>query len=279
LRLEIDWRRAKAAHAAGDEEAVKRYVANLAQFLARQQRHDDPVACAGSRKSARTRRRRNCSRRCTSKSHNQLVATGEADPGAQNDLAWLCARCGERLDEAVKLAKAAVGSSPDTAAYLDTLAEAQYRAGNREESDQARIARRRAHAGQRLHEAAGRAVQGGQAVSLFRLTRWRCASPVNPARGRRSALLRAEQQLRWVSVADRLRPVPHAGGHARGELDPATGYLRNIKDVDDAVRRHVIPAIPGRRTRPIRAASAHALEQPVVAMGLLQSLMGQRASR
>ena len=25
-----------------------------------------------------------------------------------------------------------------------------------------------------------------------------------------------------------------------GELDPATGYLRNIKDIDDAVRRHDI---------------------------------------
>jgi 6-pyruvoyltetrahydropterin/6-carboxytetrahydropterin synthase len=58
-----------------------------------------------------------------------------------------------------------------------------------------------------------------------------------------------------------------------GELDPATGYLRNIKDIDDAIRRHLIPAVRadvlGQTTpRPLTP-----FEQPVVAMGLLQSLM------
>src|SRR5688572_7503407 len=60
-----------------------------------------------------------------------------------------------------------------------------------------------------------------------------------------------------------------------GELDPATGYLRNIKDIDDAVRRHVIPAIRAdvlglNATRPLTP-----FEQPVVALGLLQSVMPQ----
>src|SRR5438034_4177489 len=59
-----------------------------------------------------------------------------------------------------------------------------------------------------------------------------------------------------------------------GELDPRTGYLRNIKDIDDAVRRHVIPGIRadvlGLNTSPRPLTP---VEQPVVALVLLQSLL------
>src|SRR5687768_6773007 len=60
-----------------------------------------------------------------------------------------------------------------------------------------------------------------------------------------------------------------------GELDPATGYLRNIKDIDDAVRRRVIPAIRAdalghNATRPMSP-----FEQPVITLGLLQSVLPQ----
>src|SRR3954452_9677609 len=59
-----------------------------------------------------------------------------------------------------------------------------------------------------------------------------------------------------------------------GELDPRTGYLRNIKEIDDAVRRHVLPGIRadvlGRSESPRPLTP---FEQPVVAMGLLQSLI------
>ena len=59
-----------------------------------------------------------------------------------------------------------------------------------------------------------------------------------------------------------------------GELDPRTGYLRNIKEIDDAVRRHVIPAVRadvlGQSTSPRPLTP---FEQPVVALGLMQSLM------
>jgi len=58
-----------------------------------------------------------------------------------------------------------------------------------------------------------------------------------------------------------------------GELDRRTGYLRNIKDIDDAVRRHLVPAI---RADVLGQSAPRALtpfEQPVVALGLLQSLM------
>jgi len=52
------------------------------------------------------------------------------DPLWKNDLAWLCARSGRRLDEALKLATAAVAAKPEEAAFLDTLAEAKFRTGS-----------------------------------------------------------------------------------------------------------------------------------------------------
>src|SRR5207237_765540 len=40
----------------------------------------------------------------------------------KNNLAWLCARCGERKEEALRLAQEATKLVPDNAAFLDTLA-------------------------------------------------------------------------------------------------------------------------------------------------------------
>jgi len=48
-----------------------------------------------------------------------------------NDLAWLCARCGRRLDEALEHAKQAVELDPNNASHLDTLAECHFRLGDR----------------------------------------------------------------------------------------------------------------------------------------------------
>ncbi|MEA2711106.1 MAG: 6-pyruvoyltetrahydropterin/6-carboxytetrahydropterin synthase [Phycisphaerales bacterium] len=62
-----------------------------------------------------------------------------------------------------------------------------------------------------------------------------------------------------------------------GELNPATGYLRNIKDIDDAIRRHVIPAIraDALALNEPRVRALTPFEQPVVALGLLQSVLPQ----
>ncbi len=54
-------------------------------------------------------------------------APQEAEP--MNNLAWLCARAGRRLDEALRLASRAVELEPDNAAYLDTLAEVHFARG------------------------------------------------------------------------------------------------------------------------------------------------------
>ena len=49
-----------------------------------------------------------------------------------NNLAWMYAKCGRKLDEALKLAERAVELEPDNATYLDTLAEVEFLRGNRD---------------------------------------------------------------------------------------------------------------------------------------------------
>ncbi len=49
-----------------------------------------------------------------------------------NNLAWMCARCGRRLDEAQQHAERAVALEPDNAGYIDTLAEVRFQRGDRE---------------------------------------------------------------------------------------------------------------------------------------------------
>jgi tetratricopeptide (TPR) repeat protein len=62
-----------------------------------------------------------------------LKSATDADPASAesaNNLAWLCARCDERLDVAVRLADRAIELQPDNPAYLDTAAEAHFRNGD-----------------------------------------------------------------------------------------------------------------------------------------------------
>ncbi len=64
-----------------------------------------------------------------------LAVEGDpADPEAKNNLAWFCARAGERLDEATAMAEAAVAAAPENPAYLDTLAETRFRTGRKNEA-------------------------------------------------------------------------------------------------------------------------------------------------
>jgi tetratricopeptide (TPR) repeat protein len=56
------------------------------------------------------------------------------DAESLNSLAWLCARCDERLTEAEALARRAVELAPDNVAYLDTAAEVQFRLGRADEA-------------------------------------------------------------------------------------------------------------------------------------------------
>jgi tetratricopeptide (TPR) repeat protein len=56
------------------------------------------------------------------------------DPNLMNELAWLCARCRERLDEALELATRATAISPANASHLDTAAEANFQVARIEEA-------------------------------------------------------------------------------------------------------------------------------------------------
>jgi hypothetical protein len=54
--------------------------------------------------------------------------------GLRNDLAWMALRCDRHLDAALKLAAEAAARLPGNAAILDTLAEAQFRNGQKQQA-------------------------------------------------------------------------------------------------------------------------------------------------
>jgi tetratricopeptide (TPR) repeat protein len=66
--------------------------------------------------------------------NEQVCVDYPENASAHNNLAWLAARSGRRLPEALAHAQLAVKLEPENAAYLDTLAEALYRTGSRDEA-------------------------------------------------------------------------------------------------------------------------------------------------
>lgn len=64
--------------------------------------------------------------------HQKLNAKSPQNPNPANDLAWLCAVCHRRLDDALTLAQKAAALEPKNPAFLDTLAEVHFQKGNRE---------------------------------------------------------------------------------------------------------------------------------------------------
>src|SRR5208282_6371324 len=56
------------------------------------------------------------------------------DPEPLNSLAWLCANCGQHLDEGLAAATAAIHISTGNGAFLDTAALANFRLGHRDEA-------------------------------------------------------------------------------------------------------------------------------------------------
>jgi tetratricopeptide (TPR) repeat protein len=127
---EIYWRRARAAKAKGDMALVKTNVANLLRYSLTSA--DTTIEIVNwLRDSGMTEEAHKVFENVYAQTRAKLDSSGK-DPVLMNDLAWLCARCGERLDEAVKLSDQAVKARPMSAAFLDTAGEAYFRAGNRE---------------------------------------------------------------------------------------------------------------------------------------------------
>ena len=63
-----------------------------------------------------------------------LLDNNPDDPRRMNTLAWLCARCGERLEEAEAIMDKALKIAPENPAYIDTAAEVQFQLGRFEKA-------------------------------------------------------------------------------------------------------------------------------------------------
>ena len=132
ILAEISWRRARAAQNAGDTSGAETHAKTLLQYT--------PANTDSAIKMVNwlfETKRDSQAKALFDKIYQQSQAKLESTPdksGLQNDLAWLCVRTGQRLDEAFKLAQAAVEKSPENASFLDTLAECHYRLGHRDEA-------------------------------------------------------------------------------------------------------------------------------------------------
>jgi tetratricopeptide (TPR) repeat protein len=65
-----------------------------------------------------------------------LTEMGVDDAESFNNIAWLSSRCDQHLSEAASYAQRALAIDPDNAAYMDTLADVQFRLGKVEEAVQ-----------------------------------------------------------------------------------------------------------------------------------------------
>lgn len=128
LWAEIHWHYFRAARAAGDRAEMDKRLAALLELAP-----DDeqiafdvlPALLAAGRKGDATK--------LFAKPYAVLRAAVDAkgdDPERLNNLAWLCARSCQRLDEAQTLISAALKLRSDNYAYLDTAAEIQFQLGH-----------------------------------------------------------------------------------------------------------------------------------------------------
>jgi tetratricopeptide (TPR) repeat protein len=131
---EVHWHYLRAARSSGNLAEVQKHLEELMRLdRLGQILHKDPGLATdvvpALQDTGRTEDAQKCFDAAYKDLHDVLTASPE-DAEAKNNLAWLCARCGQHLDEAVRLADAAVASAPDNAAYLDTDAEAHFRNGD-----------------------------------------------------------------------------------------------------------------------------------------------------
>jgi tetratricopeptide (TPR) repeat protein len=128
LVAQVQWREFRAARTARDEETMKKKVEalvtlspsessialDLVPYLKERGRTDDAAAMFGR----------------AYETANSKLAVDPMNPEQMNEVAWLCARCDEKVDVAVKLAMQAVSLAPESYAILDTAAEANYHNGD-----------------------------------------------------------------------------------------------------------------------------------------------------
>jgi tetratricopeptide (TPR) repeat protein len=128
LVSQVHWREFRAARTAGDEATMNHKVdplvslspsesssaLDLVPYLKERGRADDAKAVFNK----------------AYETANAKLAVDPLSPEQLNEVAWLCARCDERIEDAVKMAMRAVSLAPESYAILDTAAEANFRAGD-----------------------------------------------------------------------------------------------------------------------------------------------------
>src|SRR5262249_54502016 len=174
FRAELDWHALRAARARGDWTEVAERAESLLNF-------ERAAATAAANNAGQQQQQQQQQQRYESPMYGEMAidliwslkhlgrdadaapifqhffevcrAELEADPhGADslNNLAWLCARCGEHIDEAVAWSTEAIRLAPANAAYLDTAAEAAAQRGRWEEAVRLESAALKIQAGDRF---------------------------------------------------------------------------------------------------------------------------------
>jgi tetratricopeptide (TPR) repeat protein len=131
IDAEMHWRFLRAAKAAHDDASVMMHLDRLVELSP-----PNAVAALDVVPLLKEHGREAEAKRVFEQSYQRLRANLDAadTPNNKNELAWLCARCGEHLVEALDLAMQANAAAPENAAYLDTAAEANFRLGHREKA-------------------------------------------------------------------------------------------------------------------------------------------------
>jgi tetratricopeptide (TPR) repeat protein len=132
LRAEMHWRLYRAAKKENKPGEASKNLDGLLSLNPR--RADVVLEVVPALKEAK---RVDDARALFARAYTPLKAAVDENPEdaeAANNLAWLCARCEEKLDEAEALSTKAVAKVPNNPAYLDTAAEAQFRLGRAEKA-------------------------------------------------------------------------------------------------------------------------------------------------
>jgi tetratricopeptide (TPR) repeat protein len=128
LEAEMHWRYLRAARSKQNANSIKAHLKELLRL-----KPDNPDIALDVVPLLREQGRTEDAAALFAAPYQAVKADLAAQPGnpqRMNTLAWLCVRCGQHVDEALKLAEAAVALDPDNPAYLDTAAEANFQSGN-----------------------------------------------------------------------------------------------------------------------------------------------------
>ena len=132
LEAEMHWRYLRAARAKNDANSITAHLKELARLMP-----DNTDIVVDAVPLLRERNRPDDARRLFESAYataKSILSHSPDDPVQMTQVAWLCARCGERLDEAKRLVDGALARDGDNPGYLDTAAEVEFQLGHVEEA-------------------------------------------------------------------------------------------------------------------------------------------------